>query len=290
MCRVSLRTNVGQQCHLSDMLFDASATGNTSRIPERDRPPAGHRRASRSSPSRRECLLAGDHRSWRASAVGQGTACRFGRGSQDHLADDVAVTEPSLPRLPLLIVEDPLLVLLPEALVRIEGHLDVEEGPQLAQLQLALRPLGLEDAGEVGVVEYQTFVQEGSVDRAVVGISLGGSVGLPQLHHQPEQTGDGQDLDERPGQVEERKVRNSGCACRSSQPGSHLRGKWASGGEADLPVPEESYPASCDPRLCGRRRRCERNAQRPSRCPPSTAPVVRQTRLSHLANSTGTDS
>jgi len=46
-------------------------------------------------------------------------------------------------------------VLLPEALVRIEGHLDVEEGPQLAQLQLAPRPLGLEDAGEVEVVEYR---------------------------------------------------------------------------------------------------------------------------------------
>ena len=126
--------------------------------------------------------------------MGQGTACRFGRGmarpllrhnpvdvpgdvvlvvvtsphpdSREHLADDDAVTEPSLLGLPLLIVEDPLLVLLPEALVRIEGHLDVEEGPQLAQLQLALRPLGLEDAGEVEVVEYRrSFRRAASTER-----------------------------------------------------------------------------------------------------------------------------
>src|SRR5215217_3282954 len=53
-------------------------------------------------------------------------------GRRENLARDDAVTKPSVPGLPLLIVEDPLLVLLPEALLQIEVQLEVAHGAHLA--------------------------------------------------------------------------------------------------------------------------------------------------------------
>jgi hypothetical protein len=105
---------------------------------------------------------------------------------REHLGSDHLVLEPPFPWLPLLFIEDPVLVLLPYTLVEVEVHLEIPHLLQLALSQPVLRSIRLEGADEVGVVKLQLVEEESGVDRPAVDIPPGRDVGLVELHDQGE--------------------------------------------------------------------------------------------------------